>query len=93
MSKAKYKETLSMSRQQAADYLSSLGTDLASGKPFTLTIGSQTLTLDFPEPLTLEVQAKIEEAGDELELEIKWPKHLPKSGPGNGNFSQTHVQP
>ena len=93
MSKAKYKETLSLSRQQAADYFNSLGTDLASGKPFTLTIGGQTVTLDVPEPLTLEVEAKIEEAGDELELEIKWSKRLPKPRPENGNFNQTHFRP
>ncbi len=72
MAAAKYKETLSITREQAADRITALGRALASDEPVSLTIGGQTIALDISEPLVFELEVKVGDTKDELEVELKW---------------------
>lgn len=83
MSAAKYKETLSMTRQEAADRIIALGRALSADLPVTLMIGGRTIALDVSEPLVVELEAKVGDTHDELEVELKWSSHkasMPRSG-------------
>ena len=64
MSAAKYKETLSMTRQEAADRIIALGRALSADLPVTLMIGGRTIALDVSEPLVVELEAKVGDVVD-----------------------------
>ena len=86
MAEAKYKETLSMTRQEAADRIIALGRALSADLPVTLMIGGRTIALDVSEPLVVELEAKVGDTHDELEVELKWSGHK-ASMPRPGNQS------
>ncbi len=77
MSEKKYEETTSGTRQQAADHFLAIGNELASGQPLHLTINGETVTVEVPDPVLVEVEVKIGDAESKLEIELKW---MTKSG-------------
>jgi amphi-Trp domain-containing protein len=72
VAEAKYKETLSMIREEAADRITALGRALSTHEPVSLTINGKTITLDVSEPLVFELEAKVGDQKDALEVELKW---------------------
>lgn len=72
MSEKKYEETTSGTRQQAADRFLAIGNQLASGQPLHLTINGESVIVEVPDPVLVEVEVKVGDAESKLEVELKW---------------------
>ncbi|HEY6425080.1 MAG TPA: amphi-Trp domain-containing protein [Pseudonocardiaceae bacterium] len=72
MSDLEIERTESLTRQEAARYLSALATALADGGQVEVALGNSTLRLRVPEHVQCEIEVEVDGDEVELELELKW---------------------
>jgi amphi-Trp domain-containing protein len=72
MSDVEVKRTESLTRQQAADRLSTLAAALAQGGHVTFELGASKLKLRVPDHVRCEVEVEVDGDEVELEVELKW---------------------
>ncbi len=72
MAEVKFEKKETISRAEAAARLSEVAKALGSTDAFELKRGGETLKLDVPDQVTLELEVEIEDDETELEFELKW---------------------
>jgi amphi-Trp domain-containing protein len=72
MSDMKVELKESLTRQQAADKLSTLARALAEGGKVDLELGDTTMSLRVPDEVRSEFEVEVDGDEFELELELKW---------------------
>lgn len=72
MATTKKQQIVSLTRQQAADRLLSLGRALEDDGDLRIDVDGELLTLPVAERVRLEVEIESHEDSHELEIELKW---------------------
>jgi amphi-Trp domain-containing protein len=62
----------SLTRQEAAEWLSALATALTDGGRVELNLGASTVSLEVPDLVRTEFEVEIDGNEVEVELELKW---------------------
>jgi amphi-Trp domain-containing protein len=64
--------TETLTRHQAAEWLTKLATALAEGEKVELAMGASTLKVHVPDHVRCEIEVEIDGDEVELEMELKW---------------------
>lgn len=81
MSDVKVERKESLSRADAAVWLSALSKAFARGGDVTLPMGSNTVSLHLPEQVRAEFEVEVDGDEVEIEIEFKWSTGHPSSDP------------
>jgi len=83
MSDVKVERKVTMTRHEAAEWVSDLARQLHGKGRVTLRLADSTVEMDVPEKVRFEAEIEVDDDEVELEVELKWSTSAASSGNGD----------